>query len=488
MDWIAHLTLAIALLALPLLCFTVALPLSRPCYDVSPLTRFVVPYLSSLAAAQAVRLTLRRAWPNNRLSGVKEREAVGDLTKCIGRFLILATLLPLWSTMSFTSGLELGMPCHLARAAFDSARYLIAAMMAWELAYNPASPKHVYVHHIFLLLLVVWGVDAAILGGSWRLVAGGGAGAEGRPAVVNGYVFLLLHAAVVGPPVKEAFIVRYRMTPRSDGAARARWLRRAAFSHVMLTMFTVVVMPIFYVVGQSVYAAEPIGIGPIALGVLLVVCLLLIEAWSLYHLLVIARALAKRDPRPHQPPTAELIEKMETGHSSLSVLHVRTPGTSTSSCNTNTASPALSHASDKLPAARVEEEATMAVEGASDCLHVPATPTTKEVTTHGGDAFSSMAKDLESNDDDEDERLAATFHARTTDPSLAPLARSLPNTTKLTLYALFKQATMGDCGTVRPGAFDVRARAKFDAWSKTRGRTKEEAMREYLSVLESVIQ
>ena len=121
---------------------------------------------------------------------------------------------------------------------------------------------------------------------------------------------------------------RAHIRRRCDGAARARWLRRAAFSHVMLTMFTVVVMPIFYVVGQSVYASEPIGIGPIALGILLVVCLLLIEAWSLYHLLVIARALAKRDPRPHQPPTAARyrVAAMEAASSIHSTQ--RTPATS----------------------------------------------------------------------------------------------------------------------------------------------------------------
>jgi diazepam-binding inhibitor (GABA receptor modulator, acyl-CoA-binding protein) len=47
--------------------------------------------------------------------------------------------------------------------------------------------------------------------------------------------------------------------------------------------------------------------------------------------------------------------------------------------------------------------------------------------------------------------------------------KSLPNepgtAELLELYALYKQATLGDVGGPRPGAFDVRARAKYDAWA-----------------------
>ena len=50
----------------------------------------------------------------------------------------------------------------------------------------------------------------------------------------------------------------------------------------------------------------------------------------------------------------------------------------------------------------------------------------------------------------------------------------------LELYALYKQATVGDISGPRPGAFDVRARAKYDAWAKARGLATEEAMQRYV--------
>ena len=65
--------------------------------------------------------------------------------------------------------------------------------------------------------------------------------------------------------------------------------------------------------------------------------------------------------------------------------------------------------------------------------------------------------------------------------------RSLPNepdTAKLLeLYALYKQATVGDVSGPRPGAFDVRARAKHDAWTKAKGLSADEAMARYVKLV-----
>jgi len=40
------------------------------------------------------------------------------------------------------------------------------------------------------------------------------------------------------------------------------------------------------------------------------------------------------------------------------------------------------------------------------------------------------------------------------------------------LYALFKQATVGDCNTSRPGIFDQKGRYKWDAWEKKKVRLR----------------
>ncbi len=56
----------------------------------------------------------------------------------------------------------------------------------------------------------------------------------------------------------------------------------------------------------------------------------------------------------------------------------------------------------------------------------------------------------------------------------------------LTLYALFKQATDGDATGERPGGFDFKAIAKFDAWVEKKGIAKETAMKEYVELVDQL--
>ena len=51
---------------------------------------------------------------------------------------------------------------------------------------------------------------------------------------------------------------------------------------------------------------------------------------------------------------------------------------------------------------------------------------------------------------------------------------------KLEIYALFKQATEGDVSGEEPKATDVVARAKYMAWKKLAGVSKEDAMKRYI--------
>ena len=80
---------------------------------------------------------------------------------------------------------------------------------------------------------------------------------------------------------------------------------------------------------------------------------------------------------------------------------------------------------------------------------------------------------------------ASTFRRRTSDPSLEPLVARLSNSDKLALYALFKQASFGDCASAHPSAFNMRARAKHDAWMGRRGLAQVEAMAAYLELLDA---
>lgn len=60
------------------------------------------------------------------------------------------------------------------------------------------------------------------------------------------------------------------------------------------------------------------------------------------------------------------------------------------------------------------------------------------------------------------------------------------NMTLLNLYANFKQATEGDVTGDRPGFTNLAGRAKFDAWSKLEGTSKEEAMQAYVELVENL--
>ncbi len=62
------------------------------------------------------------------------------------------------------------------------------------------------------------------------------------------------------------------------------------------------------------------------------------------------------------------------------------------------------------------------------------------------------------------------------------------NTELLDLYALFKQASEGDVSGDRPGGFDFKAIAKHDAWAALKGKTKELAMQEYISLMDTLHQ
>jgi acyl-CoA-binding protein len=68
------------------------------------------------------------------------------------------------------------------------------------------------------------------------------------------------------------------------------------------------------------------------------------------------------------------------------------------------------------------------------------------------------------------------------------LSKRPSNEELLQLYALFKQATEGDVSGDRPGGFDFKAIAKYDAWAEVKGKAKTEAMQEYIQLVERLHQ
>jgi diazepam-binding inhibitor (GABA receptor modulator, acyl-CoA-binding protein) len=60
------------------------------------------------------------------------------------------------------------------------------------------------------------------------------------------------------------------------------------------------------------------------------------------------------------------------------------------------------------------------------------------------------------------------------------------NQTLLKLYALFKQASTGDVEGDRPGMTDFVNRAKWDAWKTLEGKTSDQAMQDYIDLVEGL--
>ncbi|KAI8972767.1 Acbp from Moniliophthora Perniciosa, partial [Pilobolus umbonatus] len=54
---------------------------------------------------------------------------------------------------------------------------------------------------------------------------------------------------------------------------------------------------------------------------------------------------------------------------------------------------------------------------------------------------------------------------------------------KLELYAYYKQASVGDVNTTRPGIFDLMGRSKWDAWKAKEGISQLDAKHRYVEIL-----
>jgi len=63
---------------------------------------------------------------------------------------------------------------------------------------------------------------------------------------------------------------------------------------------------------------------------------------------------------------------------------------------------------------------------------------------------------------------------------------SQPPNVLLDLYSLFKQATAGDVSGERPSMFDLKGRAKYDAWEAKKGMSNQEAMSAYVALVDSL--
>jgi len=67
------------------------------------------------------------------------------------------------------------------------------------------------------------------------------------------------------------------------------------------------------------------------------------------------------------------------------------------------------------------------------------------------------------------------------------LSKTPSNDELCELYALYKQATVGDINTERPGMLDLKGKAKWDAWNGKKGVSQDDAKSQYIAKVDEMI-
>ena len=80
--------------------------------------------------------------------------------------------------------------------------------------------------------------------------------------------------------------------------------------------------------------------------------------------------------------------------------------------------------------------------------------------------------------------LSADFEAAVANSK--KLSERPDNATLLKIYGLYKQATLGDNGEKKPGFGDMVGRAKWDAWNGLKGTSNDDAMQQYIDLIQSL--
>uniref|UniRef100_A0A2M4C4Q1 Putative acyl-coa-binding protein n=1 Tax=Anopheles marajoara TaxID=58244 RepID=A0A2M4C4Q1_9DIPT len=58
----------------------------------------------------------------------------------------------------------------------------------------------------------------------------------------------------------------------------------------------------------------------------------------------------------------------------------------------------------------------------------------------------------------------------------------------LEIYGLYKQATVGDCNTEKPGFLDFKGKSKWEAWNGRKGTSQEAAKQAYVEKVRQLIE
>jgi len=86
--------------------------------------------------------------------------------------------------------------------------------------------------------------------------------------------------------------------------------------------------------------------------------------------------------------------------------------------------------------------------------------------------------------------FSCSFNMSSLDEQFQQAVDSISNKVNKTLtdeelkevYALYKQATVGDVNVSRPGMLDFKGKAKWDAWNTKKGMNGDQAKQEYVDL------
>lgn len=66
--------------------------------------------------------------------------------------------------------------------------------------------------------------------------------------------------------------------------------------------------------------------------------------------------------------------------------------------------------------------------------------------------------------------------------------KNFDNDTLLSLYGYYKQSTIGDCNIDCPSFWQVKEKAKWEAWNQHKGTKKEHAMKLYIKKVAKLLE
>ena len=84
--------------------------------------------------------------------------------------------------------------------------------------------------------------------------------------------------------------------------------------------------------------------------------------------------------------------------------------------------------------------------------------------------------------------MSATTFEEAVDLVNNKMNKTLSNDELKEIYALYKQATVGDVNVDRPGMMDFKGKAKWDAWNGKKGMSQDDAKTKYVEYANQMVE